>query len=149
MLVKQGHNEVKKHWAITISILTQYLLFQNCFINMPLLMWTENTLRIVSSFEVKTTHLFKVKCCIPHYRWIKQLGIILALDYWKFPFLSNMNIRPNQLIVSDGPISHILQCIRQISHNALFCNRNMYFCYKMEHCGIWNWCIVEFVRLAN
>ena len=48
------------------------------------------------------------------------------------------------------PISQIPQCIRQISHNALICNRNVqiypYFCYKVVHCGIWDWCTVLFVR---
>ena len=48
------------------------------------------------------------------------------------------------------PFSLFPQCIRQISHNAPFCNRNVHacahFCYKMVHCGIWNWCIVGFVQ---
>ena len=48
------------------------------------------------------------------------------------------------------PISQIPQCISQISHNAPFCNRNVHtcahFCYKMVHCGIWDWCIVGFVQ---
>ena len=43
-------------------------------------------------------------------------------------------------------ISQIPQCIRQISHNAPFCNRNVHlcahFCYKVVHYGIWDWCIV-------
>ena len=38
--------------------------------------------------------------------------------------------------------TQIPQCIRWISHNAPFCNRNVHtcahFCYKMVHCGIWN-----------
>ena len=37
-----------------------------------------------------------------------------------------------------------------ISHNAIFCNRNVHmcahFCYKMVHCGIFVWCILGFVR---
>ena len=45
---------------------------------------------------------------------------------------------------------HIPQGIRQISHNAPFCNRNVHrgahFCYKMVHCGIFVWCLVGFVR---
>ena len=48
------------------------------------------------------------------------------------------------------PISQMPQCIRQISHNAPFCNRNVHtcahFCYKMLHCGIWHRCILGFVR---
>ena len=38
----------------------------------------------------------------------------------------------------------------QLSHNALFCNRNVHtcahFCYKMVYCGIWNSCMVGFWR---
>ena len=33
----------------------------------------------------------------------------------------------------------------QISDNVPFCNRN-HFCYRMVHCGIWDNCIVGFVR---
>ena len=40
--------------------------------------------------------------------------------------------------------------IHQISHNAPFCNRNMHtcahFCYKVVHCGMWDWWMVGFVR---
>ena len=42
------------------------------------------------------------------------------------------------------------QCIRRISHNASFNNRNMQMCaclcYKMVHCEIFVWSIVDFVR---
>ena len=46
------------------------------------------------------------------------------------------------------PISQIPQCIRQISHNAPFCNRNIsaHFCFKMVYCGIFVECIVVFVQ---
>ena len=48
------------------------------------------------------------------------------------------------------PVAYITQCIRQISHNAPFYNRNVHicahFCYKMVHCGIWYWCSVGFVN---
>ena len=44
-------------------------------------------------------------------------------------------------------ISQITQCIRQKSHNAPVCNRNVHtrplFCYKMVHCGIWHWWLVH------
>ena len=50
------------------------------------------------------------------------------------------------------PVSQIPQCIIQISYNAPFCNINVHtcahFCYKIVHCGILAWCIVEFVRLV-
>ena len=51
--------------------------------------------------------------------------------------------------LNNRPISQIPKCIRQISHNAPFCNRNVHRCahfnYKMVHCGIWGWLIVRFV----
>ena len=54
---------------------------------------------------------------------------------------------------SNRPISQISQYIRQISHNAPFCNRNVHmcahFCYKMVHCGIWDWRIVGFVQQVS
>ena len=47
------------------------------------------------------------------------------------------------------PIPQIPQCIRHVSCNVSFCNRNVYtcahFCYAMAHCGIGYWCIVGFV----
>ena len=49
-------------------------------------------------------------------------------------------------------IPQIPQYIRQIPHNAPFCNRNVHTCvhfwYKMVHCGIWDCCIVGFVGLV-
>ena len=44
-------------------------------------------------------------------------------------------------------ISQIAQCIRKISNKAPFCNRNGHTCAKNVHCGIWERCIVRFVRL--
>ena len=48
------------------------------------------------------------------------------------------------------PISQIPQCIRQIPHNAPFCNRNVHmcahFCYKMMHCWVLDLCIMGFVQ---
>ena len=56
-------------------------------------------------------------------------------------------------IQGNSPIPQIPQCIRQISHNATFCNRNVHMwahlCYKMVHCGIWDWCIVGFMQQVN
>ena len=50
--------------------------------------------------------------------------------------------------LTNRPISQIPQSIKQTSHSAPFCNRKVHicahFCYKMVHCGIWNWCIVGF-----
>ena len=52
--------------------------------------------------------------------------------------------------ITNRPIWHIPECIKQISHNAPFCDRNVHtcahFCYKMSHCEIWHRCILGFVR---
>ena len=46
------------------------------------------------------------------------------------------------------PTTQITQSIRKISHNALFCSRNLCarFWHKMVHCGIWDWCMVGSVE---
>ena len=53
---------------------------------------------------------------------------------------------------NNRPISQIPQCIKQISHNAPFCNRNVHtrahFCYKMVHYGIRHRCIMGFGLLC-
>ena len=48
---------------------------------------------------------------------------------------SQCTVYPNR------PISQILQCIRQISHNAVFCNRNV-------HISVTKYCIVEYLTGA-
>ena len=52
--------------------------------------------------------------------------------------------------VKNRSISQIPRRIGQISRNVSFGNRNLHtyahFCYKMMHCGMWDWCVVEFVR---
>ena len=68
--------------------------------------------------------------------------VVVLLSWWYVCFwLFNYYNRP---------ISQIPQCIRQIPHNAPYCNRNVHtcahFCYKMVHCGIWDCWIVGFVR---
>ena len=56
------------------------------------------------------------------------------------------------------PISQIPQCIRQLSHNALFCNRNVKICahfymctFLLQNgdCGIWDWCVVGCVHVQQ
>ena len=46
----------------------------------------------------------------------------------------------------------ISQCIRQISHKALFCNGSVHTCvlfsHKMVHCGLWSRRVVRFVILV-
>ena len=51
---------------------------------------------------------------------------------------------------NNRPIPQIPQCIRQISHSSLFCDRNVHtyahFCYKMVLCVIRDWCTVRFAQ---
>ena len=77
-----------------------------------------------------------------------QGSALLALCAGNPP--GNLIITLSAVLTSNRPISQIPQCIRQISHNATFCNRNVHmrahFCYKMLHCGIWHRCILGFVK---
>ena len=57
-------------------------------------------------------------------------------------FLNNRHNMPSR--------SSKIPCIRQISHNAPYCNRNVrtcaQYCYKMLHCGMWHQCVMGFVQ---
>ena len=73
----------------------------------------------------------------------------VILYNWK----THITIQQSQIIHFcdlNRPMSQISQCIRQISHNTTFCNRNVHtyahVCYKIVHCGIWYLCIVVFMR---
>ena len=46
------------------------------------------------------------------------------------------------------PISQIPQCIKYptMHHFVTEMCTHAHFCYKMLHCGIWDWCIVGFVQ---
>ena len=51
----------------------------------------------------------------------------------------------------DDRPSHISHnAIDKYPHNVPFGNRNVhtdaYLCYKIIHCGLWNWCIIGFVQ---
>ena len=55
--------------------------------------------------------------------------------------------------VSDAYVGHsasVGKYIRQISHNAPLCNTYIHLCaqfgYRAVHSGIWDWCIVGFLR---
>ena len=67
--------------------------------------------------------------------------------------ISSIIISNNHCLSFNSPISQITQCIRQIFHNAPFCNRNVHpcahFCYKGVHCGILGWHIVSFVKVIT
>ena len=51
----------------------------------------------------------------------------------------------NDMII--GQLSHIPECTSSISHNAAFRTEMCTFLFWMVHCGIWNRCILGFVRL--
>ena len=52
-------------------------------------------------------------------------------------------------MVLNRPNSHIPQCICPKSNNASFRTEMCTFLLWMVHCGIWNRCIVVFVRLVS
>ena len=72
---------------------------------------------------------------------------IITVSLQRMGQFANQNT--NFEIDCNRPMSQIPQCIWQIYHHAQFCHRNVHtcshFCYKMVHCGIWDWCIVRFV----
>ena len=49
-------------------------------------------------------------------------------------------------------LTEIFVALYSIPYTAPLCSRNVHtcahFCYKMVHLGIWDWCIVGFVRLV-
>ena len=49
---------------------------------------------------------------------------------------------------NNGPFLQIPQCTCLISHNALFRTEMWTFLFWMAHCGIWDKCIVGFMRLV-
>ena len=51
-------------------------------------------------------------------------------------------------MLSNRPNSQTPQCICSISHNVSFRTEMCTFLFWMVHCGIWNRCIVRFVRLV-
>ena len=75
-----------------------------------------------------------------------------SLQFWSVLTHSRRDKMP---AIFQKSILKIPQCIRQISQNALFCNRNIhtlctYFCYEIVYCGmIWGWSIMRFVQQYN
>ena len=49
------------------------------------------------------------------------------------------SLLPVQLISVNRPISQIPQCIRYVSHNASFCNRNVHVCtFLLQNGALWD-----------
>ena len=107
------------------------------------------------------------QCATPIDNFCENFIVAKVTARWDFSCIMNKSTRHAIVLVwkcisvtwgewihpttsSNWPISQIPQCIRQISHNATFCNRNVHtcahFCYKMLHCGMWHRCILGFVR---
>ena len=84
---------------------------------------------------------------IHYWNWPKRFHGYFPFLQVHFPYLSSAYhiIRCNKILSLPVCIfiSLIPQCTGRISHNAPFCNRNVHacahFCYKMVHCGIWEW----------
>ena len=66
------------------------------------------------------------------------------------PDNSKTPLANGELLSIDPSHKSYNECIRLITHSAPFCNRNehtcAHFCYKMVHCGTWNWYIMGFVK---
>ena len=106
--------------------------------------------------------VFPWKCC-DTYRDLSGLseleivgqwstGILLTLDQYLGVIIQK---RYTILLLShdNRSISQIPQSIKQISHKAPFCHRNVYtcahFCYKKVHCGIYEICqLIDFLTLV-
>ena len=60
-----------------------------------------------------------------------------------------MSLRPTDAYSwVNWPNSQIPECTCSISHNAPFRTEMWTFLFWMEHCGIWNRCILGFVKLV-
>ena len=93
-----------------------------------------------------------VTCAKFWLNWI--FGIkIRAKDFFRFQSWADLKGRTCRTdALMDWLISQIPQFSGQISHNAPFCNRNVYafahFCYTVMHYGTCDWCILGFVQLV-
>ena len=99
--------------------------------------------------EVKTLVLKHVwKLCF--------LAEILSRSQWVNMKFYDINKRKHILVKSvegeqcqhNWPNSQIPECTCSISHNAPFRTEMCTFLFWMEHCGIWNRCILGFVKLV-
>ena len=76
--------------------------------------------------------------------------VMIVYPYWCAYFHENIFLYPimgvSLMTGSNRPISHILECTCSISHNAPFRTEMCTFLFWMEHCGIWNRCILGFVN---
>ena len=61
--------------------------------------------------------------------------------------------RPHYQEMRIDPSNKSHNALEKISHNARFCNWNVYtcvhFCCKMVYCGTWHWCIMWFGNWIN
>ena len=84
---------------------------------------------------------------------IHEYGIIISIQYGiiQIPIANPLLIRDYTKIENwtqircrgrfHSSISKILQCIRQISHNTPFCNRNVHTCtFLLQNVALWNIC---------
>ena len=55
---------------------------------------------------------------------------------------------PSGFCYDNWPNSQISECTCSISHNAPFRTEMCKFLFWMEHCGIWNRCVLGFVKLV-
>ena len=96
--------------------------------------------------------------CIQGQQGYSGLHTNYEIDYWGVqPYCNHVTplwyaklSHEYRILPSHRLVAQIPQCSSPISHNAPFCNRNVHMCahfyYKMEHYGIFVYCIIVFVR---
>ena len=80
-------------------------------------------------------------------------GLLVMLRYMRWCFdeirlFKETNVPDWPLHTEQLPNSQILECTCSISHNAPFRTEVCTLLFWMEHCGIWNRCILGFVKLV-
>ena len=69
--------------------------------------------------------------------------VYIALSWWL-----GLSVLYDWDMTSNSPNSQIPECTCSISHNALFRTEMSTFLFWMEYSGMWNWCILGFVKLV-
>ena len=114
-----------------------------------------NPQRILPNHSLSNTVIMKTYGLLPDQAWIWLDFPDFKHDYRKEVYLSDVCCQPPVswpvifTVTANTSISQMLQCIRQIIHNAPLCNRNVHMCahscFKVVFCGLWDWCIMGFV----
>ena len=91
--------------------------------------------------------------CVMRPQWLNNftshpISMHLIRSNWNWSVLS-LSFRVTSLTSGNWPNSQIPEFTCSISHNAPFRTEMCTFVFWMEHRGIWNRCILGFVKLVN